>query len=114
MTGVPRTACATCAPGVCVAYSPLSAGRSCLCGHGEDEHLPERGGCTDTHCMRFQTVTYLAGDPGRTPCQRPGCGRPYILHRALDVLVQSPLSRVFTPIMAPVESRPHSTLVTPK
>ncbi|KAJ7355291.1 hypothetical protein DFH08DRAFT_954785 [Mycena albidolilacea] len=54
--------------GVCVAYSPLSAGCSCLCGHGEDEHLPERGGCTDTHCMKFQTVTYLAGDPGRTPC----------------------------------------------
>ncbi|KAJ7739630.1 hypothetical protein B0H14DRAFT_3515761 [Mycena olivaceomarginata] len=110
MTGVPRTACATCAPGVCVAYSPLSAGRSCLCGHGEDEHLPERGGCTDTHCMKFQTVTYLAGDPGRTPCQRPGCGRPYISHRALDAPVQAPLSRVFTPTMAPVESRPHSTM----
>ncbi|KAJ7802090.1 hypothetical protein B0H14DRAFT_3488836 [Mycena olivaceomarginata] len=60
--------------------------------------------------MKFQTVTYLAGDPCRTPCQRPGCGCPYILHRALDAPVQAPLSRVFTPTMAPVESRPHSTM----
>ncbi|KAF8181751.1 hypothetical protein K438DRAFT_1976048 [Mycena galopus ATCC 62051] len=117
--------CGQCGPGVCVGYSPLLDGHPCLCGHAESLHaleqaviLPPTGPCLESGCIRFQSTTVLCGNPGHTPCQRPGCGHVYVSHLSLrNALSRNPAPAVAqNPAPAPAAPAaplpPTSTLST--
>ncbi|KAJ7732463.1 hypothetical protein B0H16DRAFT_1468614 [Mycena metata] len=79
--------CSRCAPGQCAGFASYSS-VSCYCGHPDSDHgppppsLPPRGGYPASGCPRYiySPHNVLRDRPGYTPCEHPGCARPYISH----------------------------------